>query len=158
MTRSGCDRHIIAMDRYGSPKCTETCHYHLGGGLKHLLFSSLFVQMIQFDFRIFFRWVESNHQLVIHIVHTQKEWKCTIVLHDISNGQSFPSFCNPARALEVAYPTPGDYERKNFTYDWVGFLPGLSGKLVETWFVQIFKRLMEEIRLTTTWDDYPPQN
>ena len=64
------------MDRYGSPKCTETCHYHLGGGLKHLLFPSLFVQMIQFDFRIFFRWVESNHQLVIHIVHTQKEWKC----------------------------------------------------------------------------------
>ena len=25
------------MDRYGSPKCTETCHYHLGGGLKLFL-------------------------------------------------------------------------------------------------------------------------
>ena len=29
----------------------------LGGGFKYLLFSPLFVEMIQFDGRIFFKWV-----------------------------------------------------------------------------------------------------
>ena len=38
---------------------------NLGGGFKHVLFSPLFGEMIQFDLRIFFRWVGKNHQLVI---------------------------------------------------------------------------------------------
>ena len=33
----------------------------LGGGFKHCLFSSLFGEMIQFDYMIFFRWVETTN-------------------------------------------------------------------------------------------------
>ena len=39
---------------------------NLGGGFQHVLFLPLPDKMIQFDLRIFFKWVGKNHQLEIH--------------------------------------------------------------------------------------------
>ena len=36
-------------------------HGYLVGGFKHFLFSSLLGEMIQFDYRIFFKWVETTN-------------------------------------------------------------------------------------------------
>ena len=46
----------------GKCACLFFFHYAiLGGGFKYFLFSSLFGEMIQFDYIIFFRWVETTN-------------------------------------------------------------------------------------------------
>ena len=45
--------------------------YYLGGGFKYVfMFTPIWGFMIQFDFRIFFRWVETSNELLFmyHLV------------------------------------------------------------------------------------------
>jgi len=56
----------------------NTVHFDshvLGGGFKYFLFSPLLGNMIQFDYCIFFRWVETTNYfcfLILHILHARR--------------------------------------------------------------------------------------